>query len=385
MPDPSQALAHDQLPVQLAALGACTDLLIHHQPEALLPCTPPAPSPAAAPLAPMEDGCSSAIFDLLLPLLRGSDRLLSAAAALAGCRLLHTGRVISSALTARLLLIYFQSDANVGCSAPICAPPDDVLADAGLLDSDRALVDLLCEPKQVLSVFFASCASTAQLGAALLPAIRAVLAAAPGSPESAIQVDSLASFVLTLTRPADEPTEASESLHEAAALALSCEALAAPEEAEGVMLPRVFAQLVLPPAAQCKHLGPLLELLARLEEALSDKTALRTVQKFRERVEVLVQARADAAEACARAGPCADEIVSAHALIRGGDAELSEAIQRERERSRDEQAAVNERRRSLTPVKPRPPTKRRLAKGGKATPGMAERLVTQARENTLAN
>jgi hypothetical protein len=333
----------------------------------------------------MEDGCSSAIFELLLPLLRGSDRLLSAAAALAGCRLLHTGRVISSALTARLLLIYFQSDADAGCTTPMCAPPDEVLADAGLLDSGRALVDLLCEPKQLLSVFFASCASTAQLGAALLPAVRAVLAAAPGSPESAIPVDSLASFVLTLTRPADEPAEASESLHEAAALALCCEALAAPEEAEGVMLPRAFAQLVLPPAAQCKQLGPLSELLSLLEESVSDKAALRSVQKLRERVQGLMHARADAAEPCARAGPCADDIISAHALIRSGDAELSEAIQRERERSREEQAALNERRRSLTPVRPRPPPKRRLAKGGKATPGMAERLVTEAQENTLAN
>jgi hypothetical protein len=333
----------------------------------------------------MEDGCSAAIFELLLPLLRGSDRLLSAAAALAGCRLLHTGRVISSALTARLLLIYFQSDADASSTAPMCAPPADVLADAGLLDSGRWLVDLLCEPKQILSVFFASCASTAQLGAALLPAVRSVLAAAPGSPESSIPVDSLASFVLTLTRPTEEVSDAATSVHEAAALALSCEALAAPEEAEGNLLPRAFAQLVLPLAAKCKQLGPLSELLSRLEGALSDKTALRSVQKLRERVEVLLHARGDADEPATHAGPCADDIVRAHALIRGGDAELSEAIQRERERSRDEHAALTERRRSLTPVKQRPPPKRRLAKGGKATPGMAERLVTEARENTLVN
>jgi len=78
----------------------------------------------------------------------------------------------------------------------------------------------------------------------------------------------------------------------------------------------------------------------------------------------------------------ADALLAAHGA--SGDAELSAAIARERERSREEEAAAAVRQRN-TPVKAKPPTKRRLAKGGKATPGMAERLASAAQENADIN
>lgn len=388
-----KALAHDQLPVQLAALAACTDLLLVHPPEALLECTDPTPKPSAAPLPPMEDSCSRAVFDLLLPLLRGSDRLLRSAAALAGCRLLFTGRVVSSSLTARLLLLYFQSDSDSVASGCASVPSADLLADAGLTDaSSRTLVDLLCEPKQMLSVFFASYSASAQLGAALLPAVRAVLAAAPGSPEAVISVDALASFILNLTRSSDDAAGPAATLHESIALALCCESLTAPHEVEGTMLPRAFAHVILPAARHCRRLIPLTQLLSQLEAKVTDKIAVRHVQKLSERVAALSLAQSDAeaqednaSVGSPDSGYTVEEIISAHSLLRDGDTELSEAILRERERARDEQEGVTFRRHSLTPVKTKAPSKRRLAKGGKATPGMAERLASAAQENVVVN
>ena len=302
----AKALAHDQLPVQLAALGACTDLLMVHPPEAILPvagggggearggvgggvdgggkggAAGTSAHTAGAPLAPVEDANAAAVLELLMPLLRGSEGVLRSAAALAGCRLLHTGRVASSALTARLLLLYFQADADGG-AASVSLPSSEVLSNSALLGS--GLVEMLCEPNQFLSVFFAASSSSSQLGAALLPAVRAVLAAPPGSPEAAVPLDALASFVLALTRPTDESGN-TVAVHESIALALCCEALSAPDELEGRMLPRAFAQLVLP-AGRCSRLPALAELLRRLEASLTDKPALKHTQKLSERVAAL--------------------------------------------------------------------------------------------------
>ena len=52
-----KALQHDQPRVQISALASCADLLLKHTPATLVSAieTPPSVTPAAAPLAPLED------------------------------------------------------------------------------------------------------------------------------------------------------------------------------------------------------------------------------------------------------------------------------------------------------------------------------------------
>eukprot|EP00966_Prymnesium_polylepis_P195407 4529636-Prymnesium_polylepis.1 len=88
----------------------------------------------------------------------------------------------------------------------------------------------------MLTVFFVS-AAPAPLCAALLPAVRAALAAPPGSPDAAVNVEQLLTFVVALSKPVDADAAAggappSTNLHEQLGLALACEALVAQDEPE---------------------------------------------------------------------------------------------------------------------------------------------------------
>lgn len=381
-----KALAHDQLPVQLAALGACADLLLVHSPAALLPpSAAPEPPPAGAPLPPTEDGCAGALLDLLGPALRSSDALLSASAALAACRLLHTGRVASSALVARLLVFYFQAEHAAARAEP--------LAEAGLLEVvGKQALELLSDPRQFLSVFFAS-APPALLGSALLPALRTALSAPAGAPEASVPVESLASFVLALTRPAagDKGDGAAEAAgeaageaaaaHEGAALGLCCETLRAPA-GSGLLLPRAFPHLALPAEGAWRAGAPLAALLRKLAMAMTDRTALKHVQKLRERVEA-AGGLADE-EAVSRAEAEAEAILAAYAAAMGDSAPPSLSAPDGRRSLGHGEAAAE-----LSPDKTADKggnTKRRLQRNGKATPRMAARLVDAARsENVTAN
>ena len=104
-----KALRHDVQLVQLAALRAVIDLLHLHGPAALLPAAPPAAAPpAAAPAAPQESAHAAEAARLLLPLLEQPPGALRSAAAVGVAKLLHAGRVVSSHLLSRLLLLYFE-------------------------------------------------------------------------------------------------------------------------------------------------------------------------------------------------------------------------------------------------------------------------------------
>ena len=104
-----KALRHDVQLVQLAALHAVVDLLHLHGPAALLPTAPPAAAPpAAAPAAPQESAHAAEAARLLLPLLEQPPGALRSAAAVGVAKLLHAGRVVSSHLLSRLLLLYFE-------------------------------------------------------------------------------------------------------------------------------------------------------------------------------------------------------------------------------------------------------------------------------------
>ena len=61
------------------------------------------------------------------------------------------------------------------------------------------------------------------MAAALLPAVRAALAAAPGSANAGVEVEDMMKFVLALTRE-EAPAEGGRvTMHEELALALCCE------------------------------------------------------------------------------------------------------------------------------------------------------------------
>ena len=140
--------------MQLEALRARVDLLLLHSPEALLG----SGGEAAASSTTLEVELSQ----LLTPLLQGPPGALRTAAACGLARLLHAGRTRSSTLLARLLLIHFEE-----------------------VDNDAASSE---ELRQFLSVFFAaasgSATAAADVAAAALPAVRTVLAAAPGSADA---------------------------------------------------------------------------------------------------------------------------------------------------------------------------------------------------------
>ena len=217
-----KALQHDQPRVQISALASCADLLLKHTPATLVSAieTPPSVTPAAAPLAPLEDDLAPPIIALLLPLLRRPAGTLRASAALAACKLLYSGRMLSSALTARLLILYFIPDEADTHSDEAAELPTPVLGESAL---ERK--HILSQPKQFLSVFFAAAAAAGRLAPALLPAIRAVLSASPGSAEAAVPLDSLITFVLALTRPEAEARTARDGRHTHVelGLALCCE------------------------------------------------------------------------------------------------------------------------------------------------------------------
>ena len=128
--------------------------------------------------------------------------------------------MLSSALTARLLILYFIPDEADTHSDEAAELPTPVLGESAL---ERK--HILSQPKQFLSVFFAAAAAAGRLAPALLPAIRAVLSASPGSAEAAVPLDSLITFVLALTRPEAEARTARDGRHTHVelGLALCCE------------------------------------------------------------------------------------------------------------------------------------------------------------------
>jgi hypothetical protein len=75
--------------------------------------------------------------------------------------------------------------------------------------------------KQRLAVYFA--AAGRPVAAALLPAVRAALAAAPGSANAGVEADDMMKFVLALTREEAPAEEGRVTMHEELALALCCE------------------------------------------------------------------------------------------------------------------------------------------------------------------
>ena len=79
-------------------------------PSLLLASTAPpaAAPPAAAPAAPQESAHAAEAARLLLPLLEQPPGALRSAAAVGVAKLLHAGRVVSSHLLSRLLLLYFE-------------------------------------------------------------------------------------------------------------------------------------------------------------------------------------------------------------------------------------------------------------------------------------
>ena len=75
--------------------------------------------------------------------------------------------------------------------------------------------------KQRLAVYFA--AAGRPVAAALLPAVRAALAAAPGSAYAGVEVEDMMKFVLALTREEAPAEEGRVTVHEELGLALCCE------------------------------------------------------------------------------------------------------------------------------------------------------------------
>ncbi|EOD31694.1 hypothetical protein EMIHUDRAFT_468124 [Emiliania huxleyi CCMP1516] len=203
---------------------------------------------------------------------------------------------------------------------------------------------------------------------ALLPALRTALSAPAGAPEASVPVESLASFVLALTRPAagDKGDGAAEAAgeaageaaaaHEGAALGLCCETLRS-----GLLLPRAFPHLALPAEGAWRARAPLAALLRKLAMAMTDRTALKHVQKLRERAEA---------------------ILAAYAAAMGDSAPPSLSAPDGRRSLGHGEAAAE-----LSPDKTADKggnTKRRLQRNGKATPRMAARLVDAARSENVA-
>ena len=334
--------------MQLEALRACVDLLLLHSPEALLGNG----GEAAASSTTLEVELSQ----LLTPLLQGPPGALRTAAACGLARLLHAGRTRSSTLLARLLLIHFEE----------------------VTTNDAASSE---ELRQFLSVFFAaasgSAAAAADVAAAALPAVRTVLAAAPGSADASVQLEPLVNFVAALTRPEAAGGNAAPEVHEELALALCCEAALEPDEKEGRLLPRCLPQLVLP--AGGARLAALAAVVTKLEKALTDKVALKKLGEFASEVD-RKRAAGEAAEA-AEEEVDLGALLSAHEALRRADPELAAARDAEGSRARDEDA--DEERRA-TPRKGAPPPRagrKRLAKS-KATPA---RVGLELDENATAN
>ena len=335
--------------MQLEALRACVDLLLLHSPEALLG----SGGEAAASSTTLEVELSQ----LLTPLLQGPPGALRTAAACGLARLLHAGRTRSSTLLARLLLIHFEE----------------------VTTNDAASSE---ELRQFLSVFFAaasgSAAAAADVAAAALPAVRTVLAAAPGSADASVQLEPLVNFVAALTRPEAAGGNAAPDVHEELALALCCEAALEPDEKEGRLLPRCLPQLVLP--AGGARLAALAAVVTKLEKALTDKVALKKLGEFASEVDrkrAAGEAAAEAEEEEVDLGA----LLSAHEALRRADPELAAARDAEGSRARDEDA--DEERRA-TPRKGAPPPRagrKRLAKS-KATPA---RVGLELDENATAN
>mmetsp|Transcript_29835 Transcript_29835/g.64194 ORF Transcript_29835/g.64194 Transcript_29835/m.64194 type:complete len:963 (-) Transcript_29835:643-3531(-) len=275
-----KALVHDQPQAQLAALGACVDLLLTHSVAALLPAVLAEPPLADEPLPPREDAAAPAVVDLFLPLLRLPAGPLRSAAALGACKLLHTGALESSALMSRLLVLFFYPEE---CNS---APHEEKAVDAH--------GDAVLEPSQFLSVFFAT-APAEQIAPAAMLALQQLSRASAGSPEASVSAEALGSFALALLRPPDQDTAdqeaATSSAHvsEDAAIALCCEALEAQAESDVRLLTKLLSQLLLPPAESCTQLPVLLVLLAQLEEQISDKRAVANVQRVRARFSRLVE------------------------------------------------------------------------------------------------
>ena len=335
--------------MQLEALRACVDLLLLHSPEALLG----SGGEAAASSTTLEVELSQ----LLTPLLQGPPGALRTAAACGLARLLHAGRTRSSTLLARLLLIHFEEVA---------------------VGHDAASSE---ELRQFLSVFFAaasgSAAAAADVAAAALPAVRTVLAAAPGSADASVQLEPLVNFVAALTRPEAAGGNAAPEVHEELALALCCEAALEPDEKEGRLLPRCLPQLVLP--AGGARLAALAAVVTKLEKALTDKVALKKLGEFASEVD-RKRAAGEAAEA-AEEEVDLGALLSAHEALRRADPELAAARDAEGSRARDEDA--DEERRA-TPRKGAPPPRagrKRLAKS-KATPA---RVGLELDGNATAN
>ena len=337
--------------MQLEALRACVDLLLLHSPEALLG----SGGEAAASSTTLEVELSQ----LLTPLLQGPPGALRTAAACGLARLLHAGRTRSSTLLARLLLIHFEE----------------------VTTNDAASSE---ELRQFLSVFFAaasgSAAAAADVAAAALPAVRTVLAAAPGSADASVQLEPLVNFVAALTRPEAAGGNAAPEVHEELALALCCEAALEPDEKEGRLLPRCLPQLVLP--AGGARLAALAAVVTKLEKALTDKVALKKLGEFASEVDRKRAAgEAASAEAAAEEEVDLGALLSAHEALRRADPELAAARDAEGSRARDEDA--DEERRA-TPRKGAPPPRagrKRLAKS-KATPA---RVGLELDENATAN
>ena len=333
--------------MQLEALRACVDLLLLHSPEALLG----SGGEAAASSTTLEVELSQ----LLTPLLQGPPGALRTAAACGLARLLHAGRTRSSTLLARLLLIHFEE----------------------VTTNDAASSE---ELRQFLSVFFAaasgSAAAAADVAAAALPAVRTVLAAAPGSADASVQLEPLVNFVAALTRPEAAGGNAAPDVHEELALALCCEAALEPDEKEGRLLPRCLPQLVLP--AGGARLAALAAVVTKLEKALTDKVALKKLGEFASEVD---RKRAAGEAASAEEEVDLGALLSAHEALRRADPELAAARDAEGSRARDEDA--DEERRA-TPRKGAPPPRagrKRLAKS-KATPA---RVGLELDENATAN
>ena len=332
----AKAMQHDQPRVQLAALRAVCDLLLMHSPAEVIPLesaeaaatrSPAAAEAAAAaekeatdaaakaveagvPLVRSEDAYSIEVSKLLIPMLQTATGSLRVNAALGLAKLMHAGALKSTSLLAQLLLVYFDNTVEA--------------------DSDPQAKKLAAELSQQLSLFFAASGKAAGVAAALLPAARTVFAAADGSREAAISVDSVIGFVLGLADDAAEPSSksadaASPSSHMQLCAAFSCEALLNLSGAEAKVLPRAFAQMALPASAGQPANRPLLValsgLLDELMEGVEDKTAAKGVERMRARVgEILGTAGADKdKDGEHNDSPTAKGMVAAHKALLSAD------------------------------------------------------------------
>jgi len=211
--------------------------------------------------------------------------------------------------------------------------------------------------KQRLAVYFA--AAGRPVAAALLPAVRAALAAAPGSANAGVEADDMMKFVLALTREEAPAEEGRVTMHEELALALCCEVALGADDKEGRLLPKALPHLHL--HAGGARLPQLAALAERAAASLTDKAALRHVQKLQERLALLAIAGHEEGEQL----PSVEDTLAAHSTVR--DADVDSASGRARERRRGEEEAEDSAQRVLTPSKGKAKPRRRLAKS-KATP-----------------